>query len=197
MEERKKSTGKPVSKKNDVGSRPVPKKKADEKPWEKMHQGKPDRKQSASDKPVSGKKAQAPEKKAETPGKKVEKPAKKVVREERDFLYLLPKRFSAKELARALSFLDRKAVEVWDEDCILEISTENGTITFEDIRETLEKEDKEVLSGLRMKQVLSCDYESTDAETVKQVMEALLKAFGGKIGSDTVDFEPFLTTKDL
>ena len=58
-------------------------------------------------------------------------------------------------------------------------------------------EDKEILKGLRMKQVLSCDYESTDAELVKKIMEAFLKAFGGKIGSDTEDFTPFLETKEL
>ncbi len=132
-------------------------------------------------------------KKGETNAKKAAKP----VKEMRDFLYLLPKRTSAKSLAEALGFLDKKALEVWEEECVLEITTESGIITFEDIRESLEKEDKEVLSDLRMKQVLSCDYESTNAELVKKIMTAFLKAFGGKIGSDTEDFTPFLELEEL
>ena len=132
-------------------------------------------------------------KKGETAAKKATKP----VKEMRDFLYLLPKRTSAKRLAEALGFIDKRALEIWEEECVLEITTESGIVTFEDIRESLEKEDKEVLSNLRMKQVLSCDYESTNAELVKKIMTAFLKAFGGKIGSDTEDFTPFLELEEL
>lgn len=126
------------------------------------------------------------------------KNAKKApVRELRDFLYLLPKRTSAKNLAKTLTFLERKNVEIWEDECVLEITTEGSTITFEDIRDSLEKEDVKKLSDLRMKQVLSCDYESTDAEIVRKVMTAFLKEFGGKIASDTEDFTPFLDIKEL
>ena len=96
-----------------------------------------------------------------------------------------------------LDFLDKKTIEVWEDECVLEITTKDGVITFEDIRESLEKEDEKTLNDLRVKQVISCDYESTDAETVRKVMDAFLKAFGGKIGSDTEDFTPFLTVDKL
>ena len=122
---------------------------------------------------------------------------KKVVKEPRDFLYLLPKKTTAKSLAKALDFLDKKAVEVWDDECILEITTKEGVITFEDIRESLEKNDLKILNDLRTKQVLSCDYESTNSELVQKVMTTFLKEFGGKIGSDTEDFEPFVPVEKL
>lgn len=125
------------------------------------------------------------------------KETKKPVKEMRDFLYLLPKKASAKSLASTLNFMDQKDVEVWEDECVIEITAGEGIITFEDIRESLEKEDKEILNGLRMKQVLSCDYESTDAELVKKIMETFLKNFGGKIGSDTEDFEPFLELENI
>ncbi|MBR6478501.1 MAG: hypothetical protein IKS85_08640, partial [Lachnospiraceae bacterium] len=144
--------------------------KTENKPWEKMT------------------------KKAETTApKKTAKP----VKEMRDFLYLLPKKTSAKSLAGALSFLDQKSLEVWEDECVIEIDAGEGIITFEDIRESLEKEDKAVLNDLRMKQVLSCDYESTDAELVRKIMETFLKTFGGKIASDTEDFTPFLEIGEL
>lgn len=141
------------------------------KPWEKMNTAK-----------ETGKK---PEKKPE------HKP------EFLDFLYLLPKKTSAKELGSVLTFLKKGSVEIWDEECVIEITTEHGTITFEDIRDSLEKEDEKTLSGLRMKQVLSCDYEDTDRETVQKVMEAFTGKFGGVIGSDTEDFAPFLKLEEL
>ena len=122
---------------------------------------------------------------------------KKTVKEPRDFLYLLPKKTTAKSLAKALDFLERKAVEVWEDECILEITTKEGVITFEDIRESLDKEDLKILNDLRTKQVLSCDYESTNSELVQKVMTTFLKEFGGKIGSDTENFEPFLPVEKL
>lgn len=149
--------------------------KPEQKPWEKMTKG-------AAAKGAATKAAP----------KKETKP----VKEMRDFLYLVPKRTSAKSFAEALKFIDPKSLEVWEDECVIEI-TAQGVITFEDIRESLEKEDKEVLNDLRMKQVISCDYESTDAELVQKIMTTFLKEFGGKIASDTEDFTPFLEPKDL
>ena len=156
-------------------------KKGDAKPWEKMYAGK------KKDAPAGQK---APVK---SEGKKQGKSAK----EFRDFLYLLPKRTTAKSMAKSLTFLERKSVEVWEDECVLEITTAEGVITFEDIRDSLEAEDEKVLSDLRMKQVISCDYDSGDAEMVRRIMEVFLKEFGGKIGSDTEDFTPFLNLEQL
>lgn len=155
------------------------------KPWEKMY----------ANKAANGK--AGANGKGKTAGKPDAAATKKPVKEFRDFLYLLPKKTTAKNLAKALDFLDRKAIEVWDDECVLEITTKDGVITFEDIRDSLEKEDEKTLNDLRVKQVISCDYESTDAETVRKVMDAFLKAFGGRIGSDTEDFTPFLTIDKL
>jgi hypothetical protein len=155
------------------------------KPWEKMYANK-----AANGKTgANGKGKIATKSDASAP--------KKPVKEFRDFLYLLPKKTTAKNLEKTLDFLDRKAIEVWEDECVLEITTKDGVITFEDIRDSLEKEDEKTLNDLRVKQVISCDYESTDAETVRKVMDAFLKAFGGKIGSDTEDFTPFLTVDKL
>jgi transcriptional regulator of met regulon len=203
----------------------VKKKSADDKPWEKMYTGKAADK--AANKPVDKAKATGKSEdrtKAAGTGKTADKykstgtgkagdkyksagtakpvkdeksAVKKIVKEPRDFLYLLPKKTTAKSLAKALDFLDKKAVEVWDDECILEITTKEGVITFEDIRESLEKNDLKILNDLRTKQVLSCDYESTNSELVQKVMTTFLKEFGGKIGSDTEDFEPFVPVEKL
>lgn len=167
------------------GSTAQKKKTSNDKPWEKMY----------ANKTANGKAG------ANGKGKSVVKSdtgaAKKPVKEFRDFLYLLPKKTTAKNMAKELGFLDKKAIEIWEDECVLEITTKDGVITFEDIRDSLEKEDEKVLNDLRVKQVISCDYESTDADTVQKVMNVFLKAFGGKIGSDTEDFTPFLTVDKL
>lgn len=158
-----------------------PQGKKDAKPWEKMYNGKNANDKGTNDKKGSDKKGAS---------------AKKT--EFRDFLYLLPKRTPAKDLAKELSFLPKDSIEVWEEECVIEVTTAAGsTITFEDIRDSLGKEDEKVLSDLRMKQVLACDYEASDAETVKKIMHAFLKQFGGKIGTDTENFEPFVTAEEL
>lgn len=166
---KKTASAKPSNGKSSNGK---PSNKKDYKPWEKMNSGKA--------KPVDGK-----------------APAKKPVKEFRSFLYLLPKKTGVKDLAKVLDFVEKKNLEMWEDEVVVEITTAGGTITFEDIRDSLEKTDEKVLNDLRMKQVLACDYESTDAELVKKIMGAFLKAFGGKIGSDTEDFQPFMNTEEL
>ena len=158
------------------------------KPWEQMYAGKGDAKKNTGKAPADKKPA----------GKKPEKQGgRKSTPEFRDFLYLLPKRTSAKQLAGVLTFLPKEAVEVWEDECVLEISEGGSVVTFEDIRDSLEKEDKQVLSDLRMKQVLACDYTAADADLVRRIMDAFVKNFGGKIGSDTEDFTPFLSPEEL
>ena len=175
-------------------------KKEAAKPWEKMYEGK-SAGTKAGGKNASGKSATTAKAggkdAAGKTGSSVKNAKKAPAKELRDFLYLLPKRTNAKSLAKTLTFLEKKNVEIWEDECVLEITTEGSTITFEDIRDSLEKEDAKKLSDLRMKQVLSCDYESTDAETVRKVMAAFLKEFGGKIASDTEDFTPFLEIEEL
>lgn len=150
------------------------------KPWEKM---------TASAKQTGAAKSSAAAKKTA--------PASQTAGQFRSFLYLLPQRTSAAELAKTLDFIPKKEVEIWEEECVLEIQSQGGTVTFEDIRDSLEKEDKDVLSELRMKQVIACDYEAADAAMVRKIMESFLKKFGGKIGSDTENFEPFLSLEEI
>jgi len=157
-------------------NKPSNKSKANAKPWEKMNSNK------------SG---------TMTQNTAVKGKEKKKAPEYRSFLLLLPKKTSAKDLAKTLTFLDKKDVEIWEEECILEITTQKGTITFEDIKDSLEKEDKAVLNDLRMKQVIACDYSSEDAAIVRRIMEILLETFGGKLATDSEDFTPFLTVEEL
>ena len=170
------------------GQKKVSPKTKDAKPWEKMYAGK-----------------------SEKPQRKSTDKADEKAPQYLDFLYLLPKKTKAKELGSVLSFLKKGSLEIWDEECVLEITTEHGTITFEDtditdpkvninfedIRDSLEREDEKTLSELRMKQVISCDYEAADRELVRKVMATFIEKFGGKIGSDTEDFTPFLNTEEL
>lgn len=118
---------------------------------------------------------------------------------EKSFLYLLPEKHTAEELAQVLTDagFDRKKVEIWKEINLLELTLENGSVYVEDFEESLRKEDEDTLSGLGMQQVYSVTYPAEEAKSVKEIMKKWQSSFEGKLGSDTEDFAPFLTIEEL
>lgn len=116
---------------------------------------------------------------------------------EGSFLYLLPDETSAKELHGALDFLNEKQLEVWTELNLLEVTVDEGTVTFEDMKDNLNGEDFKTLEALAVKKVYAVDYYLSDRGVLRKIMEALISKFGGKIGSDTEDFQPFLNIREI
>lgn len=118
---------------------------------------------------------------------------------EKSFLYLLPEKHTAEELAQVLTDagFDKKKVEIWKEINLLELTLENGSVYVEDFEESLRKEDEGTLSGLGMQQVYSVTYPAEEAKSVKEIMQKWQASFDGKLGSDTEDFAPFLTIEEL
>lgn len=118
---------------------------------------------------------------------------------EKSFLYLLPEKHMAEELAQVLTDtgFDKKKMEIWKEINLLELTLENGSVYVEDFEESLRKEDEDTLSGLGMQQVYSVTYPAEEAKSVKEIMQKWMASFGGKLGSDTEDFAPFLTIEEL
>lgn len=118
---------------------------------------------------------------------------------EKSFLYLLPEKHMAEELAQVLTDtgFDKKKVEIWKEINLLELTLENGSVYVEDFEESLRKEDEDTLSGLGMQQVYSVTYPAEEVKSVREIMQKWMASFGGKLGSDTEDFAPFLTIEEL
>lgn len=118
---------------------------------------------------------------------------------EKSFLYLLPEKHTAEELAQVLTDagFDKKKVEIWKEINLLELTLENGSVYVEDFEESLRKEDEDTLSRLGMQQVYSVTYPAEEAKSVREIMQKWMASFGGKLGSDTEDFAPFLTIEEL
>lgn len=118
---------------------------------------------------------------------------------EKSFLYLLPEKHTAEELAQVLTDagFDKKKVEIWKEINLLELTLENGSVYVEDFEESLRKEDEDTLSRLGMQQVYSVTYPAEEAKSVKEIMQKWQASFDGKLGSDTEDFAPFLTIEEL
>lgn len=125
------------------------------------------------------------------------KPVKPAKPKEGSFLYLLPEEISAKQLHDGLDFLEAKQLEVWTELNLLEVTADEGTITFEDMRDNLGEEDFGTLAGMGMKKVYAVDYYLSDNGILRKVMETLLSKFGGKIGSDTENFQPFMKVNEI
>ena len=125
------------------------------------------------------------------------KPVRPAKPKEGSFLYLLPEEISAKQLHDGLDFLEAKQLEVWTEINLLEVTADEGTITFEDMRDNLGEEDSGTLAGMGMKKVYAVDYYLSDNGILRKVMETLISEFGGKIGSDTEDFRPFIKLNEI
>lgn len=125
------------------------------------------------------------------------KPVKPAKPKEGSFLYLLPEEISAKQLHDGLDFLEAKQLEVWTELNLLEVTADEGTITFEDMRDNLGEEDFGILAGMGMKKVYAVDYYLSNNGILRRVMETLISKFGGKIGSDTEDFQPFVKVNEI
>ncbi len=124
-----------------------------------------------------------------------------LVQQERTYcsvLYMMPVEATAKQLAETLGYLARETVEIWTEVNLLEITLENGTLTFEDMMPQMERpEDAQLLAKLQVSQVYACDYEASDKAAVRKIMETLIENFGGFMASDTEDFTPFIKPEEL
>lgn len=116
---------------------------------------------------------------------------------EGSFLYLIPNDISAGQLHDGLDFLNEKQLEVWTQINLLEVTTDEGTVTFEDMKDNLRGEDSAVLDGMGIKKVYAVDYYLSDKGVLRKIMETLTSKFGGKIGSDTEDFQPFIKVNEL
>ena len=114
------------------------------------------------------------------------------------FLYMLPEDTDVRRLSEALDFMAEKAVEIWTEINLMELTLKGGTMTFENLMPDMQGEaDGKLLDELKVKQVYACDYEARDREEVRRIMEALTKKLGGFAASDTEDFRPFLQIGEL
>ena len=116
---------------------------------------------------------------------------------EGSFLYLIPNDISAGQLHDGLDFLNEKQLEVWTEINLLEVTTDEGTVTFEDMKDNLRGEDSDVLDGMGIKKVYAVDYYLSDKGVLRKVMDTLTSNCGGKIGSDTEECQPFIKVKKL
>lgn len=115
----------------------------------------------------------------------------------KSFLYLMPELTTAAEMSQQLDFISPDAIEIWSEINVLELTVDSRTITFECITEDLYEEDLALLGKISIKQVYNCEYAVEDKAMIQKVMTSLIAKFGGKIGSDTEDFKPFLKPENL
>lgn len=113
------------------------------------------------------------------------------------FLYLMPEEINAMQLHDTLNFFGEKQLEVWTEINLLEITTDEGTITFEDMMGNLRKEDYSTLERIGMKKVYAVDYSLTEKTPLYKTIETLNTEYNGKPGADTDDFKPFFSLKEL
>lgn len=124
----------------------------------------------------------------------VKKPEKKIL----EYYYMTPEEVSAKELSLCITAVSEEQIEVWLELNLMEVVMENDSLIFQDAREFfIDPLDQEYFQEHGLKSMYQISFDSRDIELVKKVMMQIMEAKGGKIYSDTDDFEPSYDGKNI
>ncbi|HIQ98789.1 MAG TPA: hypothetical protein IAB23_03810 [Candidatus Scybalocola faecavium] len=132
-----------------------------------------------------------------TAGKKItgiRKSPKKIL----EFYYMIPGETCAKELSRYITTVDEEKIEIWTELNLMEVIMENDSLIFQDAWKCfVDPLDQEYIQDHGIKTIYQISYDERDLPCVRQVMKELLNKAGGRICSDTDDFEPVYTLDNI
>lgn len=115
-----------------------------------------------------------------------------------EYLYMLPKAVTVRELEKAVTCVAEKAKEIWTELDMMEVMLTADSLIFENMLDTFDTPtDQAFLTDKNIKSVYAINYNSKDKEAVRAVLSDIHQAFGGFIASDTEDLEPFFEVAEF
>ncbi len=115
-----------------------------------------------------------------------------------EFLYMVPKEITVRELERALTSYPEDKKEIWVELDMMEVILESDSLVFEHMTDTFDTEgDRAFLDKHGVKVVYAFNYNTNDKEAVVHVLTELHNVFGGFIASDTEDLEPIYEVNEF
>lgn len=123
-------------------------------------------------------------------GKKLGMPVKKQ-KKILEYYYMTPQETDAKDISLCITAVPQEQIEVWPALNLLEVVMDSDSLIFQDARECFEDPlDLEYIEQHGYRTLYQISFEADDIELVKAVMREVLTHKGGRILSDTDDFEP-------
>lgn len=123
---------------------------------------------------------------------------KKNVKNIYEFYYMSPTEMNARELSLCIASVPEEQVEIWTELNLVEVVLANDSLIFQDARECfVDPLDLEYIRDNDIKTIYQISYDAMDQTVVRIVMKEILEQKGGRICSDTDDFEPVFTLENV
>lgn len=123
---------------------------------------------------------------------------KKNVKNIYEFYYMSPTEMNARELSLCIASVPEEQVEIWTELNLVEVVLANDSLIFQDARECfVDPLDLEYIRDNDIKTIYQISYDAMDQSVVRIVMKEILEQKGGRICSDTDDFEPVFTLENV
>ena len=124
----------------------------------------------------------------------IRKSPKKIV----EFYYMIPEEIGVKALSQQITAVDEEKIEIWKELNLMEVVMDHDSLIFQDAWDCfVDPLDQEYIQSHGIRSIYQISYDVEDIACVRQVMKDLLGAVGGRICSDTDDFEPAYTLENV
>lgn len=122
------------------------------------------------------------------------KPVKKIV----EYYYFVQQEVSARDLQKAVGEEWFEKADIWPELNLMEVEMSFDSLIFQDAAECfIDPVDLEYFEEQGIKTKYQISYDAGDIEAVRQVMKRIMTAIGGRVCSDTDDFEPSYTAEQI
>lgn len=123
---------------------------------------------------------------------------KKPVRRIVEYYYLIQQDVTARDLQKVVGEEWFEKADIWPELNLMEVELNYDSLIFQDAAECfIDAADIAYFEaqGIRTKYQIS--YDTGDIEAVRKVMKNIMTVIGGRICSDTDDFEPSYTVEQV
>lgn len=122
------------------------------------------------------------------------KPIRKIV----NYYYFTGNDATARDIVNSVGDSYRDAADIWPELNLAEVVLPTDSLIFQDVREAfVDPADQEYLKEHDYTSQFQISFDIGDTDAVRSVMRNIMTQIGGRICSDTDDFEPSYTADSL
>lgn len=122
------------------------------------------------------------------------KPVRKIV----EYYYFFNEEMDARKLQSAVGEKWFEKADIWPELNLMEVEMNFDSLIFQNAEECfIDPADQQWFEEQGIKTKYQISYDTGDIESVREVLHNIMDAIGGRICSDTDDFEPSCTADTL
>lgn len=123
---------------------------------------------------------------------------KKVKKKFLEYYYMIPAKVDVKELSKVITTVSEKQIEIWKEINLMEIVLTSDSLIFEDAKNCfIDPLDLAFLKEHQIETIYQISFEQNDGKKVIEIFKELMQSQGGFLASDSEDFTPTFTIKNI